>query len=301
MKKLIYLLAGVLVLTAVGCGDDEPVIPRDRDIQFSTFELFHIDGTTPTASLEQCDVTIHRKTEKADLNLKVAVGGNVHSLALTDVALTYDSDKNIYNARTTTTSNSRVTNLVLAIDSNDYFATMSFLLDGTTQVIGTSSDLLYRMTSHMTFSDLTTYTANNGKCLVSVHPDGQSANITLGDLLHEKDVMNYVNIALEGLPMNVTATGYHIATDQLVTEKGQYSRFDYSTGSPTTQFGDSLFLRFDNLKADLNVLNNTMTGSWTMVRLKRVTDTIQKTPEVKTQQRVVEVNRTDMTVTGNIY
>ena len=58
MKNLIYLFIAILAVTAVSCGDDEPVIPRDRDITFSTFELFHMGSTTPSASLQQCDITI---------------------------------------------------------------------------------------------------------------------------------------------------------------------------------------------------------------------------------------------------
>ena len=64
--------------------------------------------------------------------------------------------------------------------------------------------------------------------------------------------------------------------------------------------GDKLFVRIDDLQADINVKENSLSGSWTLVRLKRVTDTIQTTPEIVTQQRTVEVSKTAMTVQGKV-
>ena len=99
MKKLIYLLIAVLSVTVISCGDDDPVIPRDRDIQFNTFELFHIAGATPLTSLEQCGVTIHRQNTTADLTIKLSLDGSkTESFTLTGIALNYDVDKNIYTA-----------------------------------------------------------------------------------------------------------------------------------------------------------------------------------------------------------
>ena len=90
MKKLIYLLIAVLSVTVISCGDDDPVIPRDRDIQFNTFELFHIAGATPLTSLEQCGVTIHRQNTTADLTIKLSLDGSkTESFTLTGIALNY--------------------------------------------------------------------------------------------------------------------------------------------------------------------------------------------------------------------
>lgn len=301
MKKILYLLAAVVALTMVSCGEDDPVIPRDRDIQFNTFELFHIGGTAPTTSLQSCDITIHRKTSTADITIKIAPNGTVQTFALTGVALTYDEDKNIYTARTATTSDPRVTNFVALLDCNDYIAEMSFLLDGTMQVTGTSNQLFYNPASTtMTFSDGTSGTHTSGNYLFTLHPDGSTADINIGDLVQLKDTLRYGLIQLEGLPLTVTTTGYHIASDEYVTEKGQYYRYDPKTGSDKTALGDSLFLRFENLQADLNVMENSMTGSWTMIRLKRVTDTISRNP-LETQQRIIEVSRAQMRATGSIH
>lgn len=301
MKKILYLLAAVVAMTVVSCGDDDPVIPRDRDIVFSTFELFHIGGSTPTTSLQSCDINIHRKTSTADFTIKVSPSGTIQTFALTGVALTYDEDKNVYTARTSTTSDPRVTQLVALIDCNDYIADISFVLDGTTQVTGTSNQLYYSpVRTSMTFSDGTSGIHQYGNYLFSLHPDGNTADLNIGDLVQLKDTLRYSIIQLEGLPLTVTQTGYHIASDEYVTENGQYYHYDPKTGSDKTAFGDSLFLRFENLQADLNVMENSMTGSWTMIRLKRVTDTLSRDP-LQTQQRIVEVSRAQMHATGSIY
>lgn len=301
MKKILYLLAAVVALTVVSCGEDDPVIPRDRDIEFNTFELFHIGGTTPTTSLQSCDITIHRKNSTADFTIKISPSGNVQTLSLTGVALTYDEDKNVYTARSASTSDPRVTNFVAFLDCNDYIVDMSFVLDGTTQVTGTSNQLFYEpVSTAMTFSDGTSGTHPYGSYLFTLHPDGNTVDLNIGDLVQLKDTLRYASIQLEGLPLSVTTTGYHIASDEFVTEKGQYYRYDPKTGSDKTALGDSLFLRFENLQADLNVMQNSMTGSWTMIRLKRVTDTISRDP-LQTQQRVIEVSRAQMRATGSIH
>lgn len=301
MKKFLYLLVAVVALTVVSCGEDDPVIPRDRDIQFSTFELFHIGGATPTVTLQSCDVTIHRKTITADITLKVASGGTMPTIALTGIALTYDEDENVYTARTATTSDPRVTDLVALIDCNDYYiAQLSFLLDGTTQVTGTSNELYcYPASTTMTFADGTSGTHSAGTYLFSLHPEGNTADIKVGDLLQLQDTLRYGMIQLEGLPLTVTSSGYHIAIDEKVTTSGNYYRYDPKTGSDKTALGDSLYLRFENLVADLNVMERKMTGTWTMVRLKRVTDTISRNP-LQTQQRIIEVSRAQMRATGKI-
>ncbi len=301
MKKILYLLVAVIAMTVVSCGDDDPVIPRDRDIKFSTFELFHIGGTTPTTSLQSCDITIHRKTSTADITIKIAPNGTVQTFALTGVALTYDEEKNHYKANVSTTSDPRVTNLVALLDCNDYIAELSFKLDGTTQVTGTSNQLYYSpVKTVMTFSDGKTGTHPYGNYLFSLHPDGNTADLNIGDLVQLQDTLRYGVIQLEGLPLTTTSTGFHIAANEKVTEKGQYYRHDVTTGSATTPFGDSLFLRFENLQADLNVMERSMSGSWTMVRLKRVTDTISRDP-LMTQQRIVEVSRAQMHATGTLF
>ena len=73
-----------------------------------------------------------------------------------------------------------------------------------------------------------------------------------------------------------------------------------SDGTDRIEMGDKLFVRIDDLQADINVKENSLSGSWTLVRLKRVTDTIQTTPEIVTQQRIVEVSKTAMTVQGKV-
>lgn len=303
MKKIAFFLSFLLLISAFGCGNDEPDIPRDRDIEIHPFQLFHIAGPNPTTSLQKCDIIVHRKASTADLNLNLPFNGTqVESFAIRELPLTYDSDKNHYTSRTASTSNSRITNVILLIDCNDYIAEMSFVVDGTIQVMGTSNELFYdNVSTTMLFNDNTSYTASYGNFLFALHPDGNSANLNIGNLLHKKDLINYTSISLQGLSLTVTDNGYRITGEKVETNKGEYGRYDYSTGSPTTPLGDSLYLRFENIDAKLNIIDNSMTSSWTMVRLKRVTDTIQKTPEVVTQQRVIEVNRTQMQSKGTLY
>lgn len=301
MKKLAYLLIALVGLSVASCGDDDPVIPRDRDIAFTTFELFHIGGTTPSASLQSCDITIHRATTTADFNIKIAPAGTVETFAVTGLALTYDVDKNCYTASVASTSEPRITNFVALIDCNDYIATMSFVIDGTTQVSGTSNQLFYSpVSTTMTFDDGTSGTHAYGKYLFTIHPDGNAADLNIGDLVQLKDTIRFNSIILEGMPMTITDNGYRIAASEVVTEKGQFYRHDYTTGSDLTPFGDGLFLRFEDLVADLDVMNNSMTSSYIMVRLKRVTDTISRDP-LQTQQRIIEVNRAHMSAKGKIF
>lgn len=302
MKKIIYALTLILATAAISCGDDDPVIPRDRDIEFNTFELFHIAGATPTASIQSCHIVLHRKGLKADITINVNINGdNLETFNLTDLPLTYNEDSNHYSINVSSTNIPRISNMKAIIDCNDYIADIVFLLDGK-QVTGTSNELFYSKTSTvLKYDNSTSYTDLYATYIYELHPEGSAATLKIGNLTHSKDVLNYKNITLEGLKMDVTGSGYRITGDAIETTKGQYSRYDASTGSPTTNFGDSLFLRFENIEANLDVANSSMTGSWTMVRLKRVTDTIQKTPEIRTQQRIVEVNRTRIDANGKVY
>ena len=301
MKKLTYLLATVVALVAItSCGDDDPVIPRDRDIQFSTFELFHIDGERPSISLEQCDITIHRQTTAADVTVKLSLDGSgAETFAMTGIALEYDADKNIYKANTATTSNARISDLRLTIDCNDYIADMSFKVDGRT-VIGTSNEILFsKVGTTIAYRDSATYNYPHTQYMTSIRPNGMSASLSFGELLIKYENLMYANISVDGLKMEVTDNGYHLTGNGIETESGQYYSHGYAS-STTSKFGDQLFVRFDNLQADVNVRAGSLSGSWTMVRLKRVTDTLQTTPELVTQQRVVEVSKTAMSVQGTV-
>ena len=301
MKKLTYLLATVVALVAItSCGDDDPVIPRDRDIQFSTFELFHIDGEHPSISLEQCDITIHRQTTVADVTVKLSLDGSVaETFAMTGIALEYDADKNIYKANTATTSNARISDLRLTIDCNDYIADMSFKVDGRT-VIGTSNEILFsKVGTTIAYRDSATYNYPHTRYMTSIRPNGMSASLSFGELLIKYENLMYANISVDGLKMEVTDNGYHLTGNDIETESGQYYSHGYAS-STITKFGDQLFVRFDNLQADVNVRAGSLSGSWTMVRLKRVTDTLQTTPELVTQQRVVEVSKTAVSVQGTV-
>lgn len=303
MKNLIYLLIAVLAVTTISCGDDEPVIPRDRDIVFSPFELFHIDGTTPSASLQQCDITIHRKEVTADLVIRIALNGsNVETFNLSGIPLTYDDEKNVYTAHVATTNQARITDLTLALDCNDYIASMSFKVDDK-QVTGTSDNIFYgKATTTIAYRDSAVYAYPHTRYLASLRPNGMSASLNFGELLIKYENLMYSNITVDGLNMEVTSNGYHLTGNQIETEEGKYYGYDFNTsGSNTTDLGDQLFLRFDDLVADVNVKNNSLQGSWTMVRLKRVTDTIQKTPELKVETHIVEVSKTNMTVQGTVY
>ena len=302
MKKLTYLIVALVALTVISsCGNDDPVIPRDRDIEFSTFELFHIGGSTPTTSLEQCDITIHRKTDKADVTLSLALDGTtVEHFALSDIALTYDSDKNIYTASTATTSNTRITDLRLTIDCNDYIADMSFKVDGK-EVTGTSNEILFgKATTTIAYRDSAIYTYPHTRYLTNIRPNGMSASLNFGELLIKYENLMYSDIMVDGLKLDVTNNGYHLTGDELVTTRGHYYGFNPSDGTDRIEMGDKLFVRIDDLQADINVKENSLSGSWTLVRLKRVTDTIQTTPEIVTQQRTVEVSKTAMTVQGKV-
>ena len=302
MKKLTYLIVALVALTVISsCGNDDPVIPRDRDIEFSTFELFHISGTTPTTSLEQCDITIHRKTDKADVTLSLALDGTtVEYFALTDIALTYDSDKNIYTASAATTSHTRITDLRLTIDCNDYIADMRFKVDGN-EVIGTSNEILFgKATTTIAYRDSAIYTYPHTRYLTNIRPNGMSASLNFGELLIKYENLMYSDIMVDGLKLDVTNNGYHLTGDELVTTRGHYYGFNPSDGTDRIEMGDKLFVRIDDLQADINVKENSLSGSWTLVRLKRVTDTIQTTPEIVTQQRIVEVSKTAMTVQGKV-
>ena len=302
MKKLTYLIVALVALTVISsCGNDDPVIPRDRDIEFSTFELFHISGTTPTTSLEQCDITIHRKTDTADVTLSLALDGTtVEYFALTDIALTYDSDKNIYTASAATTSHTRITDLRLTIDCNDYIADMRFKVDGN-EVIGTSNEILFgKATTTIAYRDSAIYTYPHTRYLTNIRPNGMSASLNFGELLIKYENLMYSDIMVDGLKLDVTNNGYHLTGDELVTTRGHYYGFNPSDGTDRIEMGDKLFVRIDDLQADINVKENSLSGSWTLVRLKRVTDTIQTTPEIVTQQRIVEVSKTAMTVQGKV-
>ena len=302
MKKLIYILAVLLVVGAVSCGNDEPVIDRDRDYELNIFELFHIGSNSPKAMLQSCQITVHRKTVTADFSFQLEVNGTVSRFDLRDVALTYDADENYYSAKAGTTNEPRITNFSALIDCNDYIAEMSFVLDGSLRVAGTSNELFYaNATTVMTFQDQRQYTDKLASYLFALHPDGATGNLTIGNLTHEQDLLTYKYINLEGLQMSVTDKGYTVSGDSIACEKGSYSRPDHATGSSTTAFGDSLFVCFKDLKLNLNVYNNSMSGSCTMLRMKRVTDTIQRVPDVRTRVRIVEVNRTKMTAQGSIY
>lgn len=302
MKKLIYLLIAVLSVTVISCGDDDPVIPRDRDIQFNTFELFHIAGATPLTSLEQCGVTIHRQSTTADLTIKLSLDGSrTESFTLTGIALNYDVDKNIYTGQSATTTNSRITDLHVTIDCNDYIVQMSFKVDGK-QVIGTTNEILFgQANTTLAYRDSATYTYPYTRYLTSIRPNGMSASMSMGELLIKYENLMYSNIVVDGLNLEVTSSGYRLTGNEIETTDGRYYGYNPSAGSNQTELGDQLFLRFDNLQADVNLLDNSLTGNWTMVRLKHVTDTIQTTPEIVTQQRTVEVSKTAVSVHATVY
>ncbi len=298
MKNLIYLFIAILAVTAVSCGDDEPVIPRDRDITFSTFELFHMGSTTPSASLQQCDITIHRKEVTADLVLRIALNGSdVETFNLTGIPLTYDDEKNVYTAKAASTSHARVTDLKLTIDCNDYIASMVFKVDNE-QVVGTSNEIYYnKANTTIAYRDSAVYTYPHTRYLANIRPNGMTASVNFGELLIKYENLMYGTINVDGLKMEVTENGYHLTGNGIETEKGQYYGYDFTSGTDLTKLGDQLFLRFDDVNVDINVLNNSITGSWTMVRLKRE----KETPENETdtpQVHVVEVSKTKMTFQG---
>ena len=301
MKKVISLLIAILAFTAVSCGNDEPVIPRDRDIAFSTFELFHMGGTTPSASLQQCDITIHRKDVTADLVLRIAPNGtNVETFNLTGIPLTYDDEENVYTANAASTSQARITDLKLTVDCNDYIADMSFKVDNK-QVIGTNNEIYFsKANTTIAYRDSAVYTYPHTRYLANIRPNGMTASVNFGELLIKYENMMYSTINVDGLNMEVTENGYHLTGNGIETEKGQYYAYDFTSGTDLTKFGDQLYLRFDDVNIDINVLNNSITGSWTMVRMKREKETPQNETDTP-QVHVVEVSKTNMTFQGAVY
>lgn len=291
-----FLVCMGLMLTVTACGDDDPVIPRDRDVTMTVDALVHTLNADGEASISLGDkntFVYHPKTQTTDM--KITLGAQTFNLQQVPVTPVAYID-NRYEFNSATTSNPDVTNLNGIIDLSGSIAILQCDISSK-HVCITIPDIFFEQNSvNMDYTDGSTSHDGNSFWTFSIDKTGNTAKISINNIEIAKDIMiqdgkrtrigrYFAGIIGEGANVTPTATGITITAESLNTKAS------YGNGQEVNDAFKTEDYPIYNLQVNINLTTGKLQGN--MVLRHVLTRDEQKIP--------TEWDDINMTVSGNIF
>lgn len=275
MKKNIYsiitLMAIALLLSA--CGNDDPIIPRDRDVTMTVEALTHIsDISTGEAQIVMGNAntfTFHPKTLTLDIQLNATIDGTARTFSITGVPVKAVTDTYRYTFDTATTGNSEVTNLKGTIDISDPLAIAQCDVSGHHICITVPEIFFHQTAVYFSYSDGSKSSYGNSYWTLPIDSKGSTTGVSINNIEIANDLMSSGNeskrsgrffsaIMAYGAKVEATATGVKITADELNTVA------TYGNGEEVAAAYQTDNYPIMNLNADINLNAGTMTATFTL-------------------------------------
>ena len=309
-KLILIPLAMLLALTMASCGNDEPDLPRDRDINMTITALTHVRNNSDQSAVidvkHSNKFVVSQKNLTASMELNVAIDGQERTLSVKDVPLTVVPETSRYAFKQTTTSNPEVTNLQGTIDRLDAVAILQYDIAGH-HVSVTIPEVFFSqtITSYDYADDLHSETSG-AYWTLRVNNDSHSASVIINDVEIKYNLMRvmikdtngnndhmewqrkgmfFTAIIGHGANVAATAQGVRISAEQLATV-ATYGKDQQVAGALET---NDYPIR--DLVADINLNDGTLQASYTLRHI------------IARDEDGIPTEWDDMqaTTTGNIY
>ena len=272
MKKIFFLIAMMGVLMGViSCSDDEP--QRGNGVfTVNTPMINHIYDTSTGSvigiSSTHNKLTLDTVKHTASLELNYNDGNGDKSLSITDITA---SPKRLGFYELTANANGLFKNFKGYVDLNEGSMRYIYTTADGIRVISTISEIFFLKTkSVISYDDTTKTTTMDGAMYqFELRPSSSSALIQVMGIVHAKDLKYFISLTGSGAELTPTANGYFIQGDNIRTE-GVYRTWVDSTSSVIS--GTDKY-PFKNFKANLDLLNDTMSATFMMGNSATVTAT----------------------------
>ena len=266
MKHTFIIFACLgLMMSLTACGNDDPEIPRDRDVTMTIEALVHTlnaDGEASISVGDKNEFVFHPKTLTADM--KLSVGNqtfNIQQLPVKAVEYTYH-----YTFNSPTTSNADITNLSGIFDIADPLAVMQCDM-GDKHLCITIPDIFFeKNTVNFGYSDNSTSRDGNSYWIFSVDKTGKKADVIINNVEIAKDIMikdgtrtrtgRYFSAIIgNGANVTPTATGITISAETLSTKAS------YGNGQEVADAYKTEDYPINNLNINVNLTTGTYQAS----------------------------------------
>ncbi len=270
MKKILLLIAAAsLLMGTVSCGnEDEP--RHGSSVTTVTYPMFNFitsnGGNTVVGIFDtQNELVLDTINHKATLKLNYTDSQGSKQLSIDDAIATPKRDK--YYELSSPTYRS----LKGYADFNQLSFRYSYTTTGGLHVISMTPEVFFLKTkSTVTYDDTTKASSSEAVMYqFDIIPGAKTANVTVGPIVHEKDVKHFNFIKSYSVPITLTPSGFTITGTNLAT-KAQYISYDFSTGSSVKETDQYPFKTFN---ATVDLINDSLTANFMMGGSATVTAT----------------------------
>lgn len=259
MKKILLLIAAVgLLLGAISCGDDDDVRPprSKTTVTYPMFNHMTSGDNVIGLAMTQNKLVFDTATHIGTLELNYNDGHGDKQIMIGDIVGKYRSGK-IYELSSPSYS---------SFKGYADFDELAFRYNYTTadgiRIISMTPEVFFKNTvSRVTYDDTTKVTnTETASYQFTITPSTNTAIVKVMDILHAKDLKNFINITAENVPFTVTANGFTVSGSNLKTNATYHAYVD-STGSsmattdkyPFKTFDATIDLVNDHLDADFMI------------------------------------------------
>jgi hypothetical protein len=253
MKKILYLIAALAMISmAVSCSDDDEPKRGDGVFTVNTPMVNHMvnmsNGQVLGVTSTRNKLTFDTAKHTASLELHYLVGTTEKTLTLDGITAKpirlgyYElSGRNDLNF-------SGYVDLFEGPSMRYVYQTPEGIL-----VTSTLPEIFFRKTeSIITYDDTTKSNKSESTMYVfTINPDNQTATIEVEDIVHAKDMRDFVNITANSVPYTVTKNGFTISAENLKTT-AKYKSHSGSGGSITIAETDKYPFKTFNATIDLS-------------------------------------------------
>ena len=261
MKKILLLIAMIGVLMGIiSCSNDDE--PRSRSVTTVTYPMFnHMTSGSNVIGMATTQNKLVLDTAKhiATLELNYNDGHGDKQLKIEDVIAT---PKRLNFYELSSPSNSSFKGYA---DLNELSFRYSYTTADGIRVISMTPEVFFRnLVSTITYDDTTKTTVDKRPWYqFTIDANNGTAIIDVMDILHAKDLKQFINITASNVPFTVTANGFTISATNLKTIATYYSYVD-STGTdkattnkyPFQTFNATVDLVNDHLDANYMISNS---------------------------------------------
>ncbi len=258
-KHLIYMFAGLLALGCASCGEDDPVIPRDREVTMRLNTISHIvDTQNSTMSVASGSTVVVLSGDRTTCNATLSTAG-LDNVSVSGATLTGIEDHaGRYHMSGGTSTAANFTGL---LDMNEQAIFANYTIGGRYRVMTTLPEVYYTQArSELTYSDGTSYTQNlGGMYQIDIDPATMTATLHIMQLHNGKESHYYTSIIARGIPVTLLANGYRLNAAMVSAE------VNHTVNNQLVIDTDNYHIANINFTAD--IAEGTMSANYTLRRV----------------------------------